>query len=333
MAGIKTGFNEAFWLDADTRDRLLKQDKRCGKFIKPLLVGDDVRGWRTKPVTTWIIYTPIGTDLAEIGPLREHLKQWKPRLEQRALDQAWYELQQAQQRYCRHFEHPKIVYPDIAKEPRFTFDADGRYIDMTAFALPSNDKSLLGILNSKAVWFFLKRTAAVLGDADKGGRLRLKRQYMEKLPIPAATPAQQASIERVVDYLLWLHRQPEVTAGREPRDPVMLAFWEQVVNALVYELFFPAELAAARIFSFFRLVDEAGLRPLAELPTADGRKTCINDAERLTSLRTTFERLNATSHPLRAALFTLAGLDFVRLIEGRTPPGEAIPEPATPASP
>lgn len=174
MAGIKTGFNDAFWLDEATKDSLIAKDGGCRKFIKPLLVGDDVRAWRTKPISTWIIYTPIGTNLNELSPIKHHLQQYKTRLGKRALSQAWYELQQAQQRYCRLFEKPKIVYPDIAKESRFTLDVGGRYIDMTAFALASSDLCLLAILNSKAVWFFLKRTAAVLGDADKGGRLRAK---------------------------------------------------------------------------------------------------------------------------------------------------------------
>jgi hypothetical protein len=229
---------------------------------------------------------------------------------------------------------PKILVPDIADRAAFALDEAGEFAFTSGYGITlragvsESLKFVLGLANSRVLDFFWRKVSTPL----RGGFYRYFTQYIEQLPIPAATPAQQAGIERVVDYLLWLHRQPEVTAGREPRDPVMLAFWEQVVNALVYELFFPAELAAARL-PFFRLVDEAGLRPLAELPTADGRKTCINDAERLTSLRTTFERLNATSHPLRAALFTLAGLDFVRLIEGRTPPGEAIPEPATPASP
>ena len=60
----------------------------------------------------------------------------------------------------------KIVYPDIALEPRFSLDVDGRYPDMTAFSIPSGEYSILAFLNSRALWFFLCRIAAVLGDAD-----------------------------------------------------------------------------------------------------------------------------------------------------------------------
>ena len=228
MAGIKTGFNTAFWLDEATKDALIAKDSGCKKFIKPLLVGDDVRAWKTKQISTWIIYTPIGTDLRDLGPIKNHLQQWKTRLEQRALSQAWYELQQAQQRYCRLFENPKIVYPDIAKEPRFTLDVGGRYIDMTAFALASSDTCLLAILNSKAVWFFLKRTAAVLGDADKGGRLRLKRQFLEKVPIPAVPSEQQILLTRLVERTLSAKQRD---AGAD------VSIMERELNKVVYALY------------------------------------------------------------------------------------------------
>ena len=56
MAGIKTGFNKAFWIDETTKKELILKDKGCKEFIKPLLVGDDVRAWICKPVSRWIIY-------------------------------------------------------------------------------------------------------------------------------------------------------------------------------------------------------------------------------------------------------------------------------------
>ena len=225
--------------------------------------------------------------------------------------------------YWTEFAKPKIVYQEINRTDAFAYDAGGHFLNNKLFMIPAGGPFLLALFCSKLGSWFIHTYSGV----PTGGFLALQWPIMAQFPIPTATPAQQAAIEQIADYLLWLHRQPAVTAGREPRDPVMLAFWEQVINALVYEIFFPAELAAARL-AFFRLVDEAALRPLAELPTADGRKTCINDAERLHSLRTAFERLDARSHPLRAALSTLAGLDFVRLIEGRERPAE-IREPVT----
>ena len=228
MAGIKTGFNKAFWLNEKEKASLISNERGCQKFIKPLLLGDDIRAWHTKPISTWIIYTPIGTNPDLLGPLKAHLHKWKDRLKERALSQEWYELQQAQQRYCKLFESSKIVYPDIAKESRFTFDEQGRYLDMTAFAIASADKSLLAILNSKAVWFFLKQTAAVLGDANKGGRLRLKRQYLEKIPIPHIPQAERAILESLATKIL------NINADKPGSDTSAL---DSEINRVVYGLY------------------------------------------------------------------------------------------------
>ncbi|MCX5840220.1 MAG: hypothetical protein NTY16_01940, partial [Deltaproteobacteria bacterium] len=51
--------------------------------------------------------------------------------------------------YYDAFERPKIIYPDIAKESRFSFDEEGFYSANTTYIIPSADKYLLGILNSK----------------------------------------------------------------------------------------------------------------------------------------------------------------------------------------
>jgi hypothetical protein len=307
MAGIKTGFNEAFWLDAATKRALLSEDRSVSRFIKPLLVGDDIRRFRCKPVSRWIIYTPIGTDQKALGPLKNHLEKWKNRLENRALNQAWYELQQAQQRYCEQFELPKIVYPDIAMESRFTFDPEGAYLDMTAFAIPSADKALLGILNSQVVWFYLKRTAAVLGDADNRGRLRLKRQYIERLPLPEVGKPAFALLNSLVDVLLLLNRHfADNPTAQTTRDPLMVAYWERVLNGLVYELYFPEELHTAGL-RLFDLVASADLPDVTALPEAD----------RLPRLRQKFEELHDGAHPLRIALDKLQTLDTVRIIEGK----------------
>jgi hypothetical protein len=307
MAGIKTGLNEAFWLNAQERRDILHQDKTVCQYIKPMLVGDDIRRFRTKELSRWLIYTPIGTDLKKLGPIRAHLSAWKERLENRALDQAWYELQQAQQRYCRMFERPKIVYPDIAMEPRFTLDKEGRYLDMTAFAIADNSKALLAILNSKVVWFFLKRTAAVLGDADNRGRLRLKRQYIERIPIATPLPHQSPYMEMLCAILMEVNRRiKQDDDNQSSRDPLMLAYWEQILNGLVYELYFPEELHTAGL-NLFDLVRNVGLPSIDSFPASDY----------LSHLRSLFETIYDGAHPLRSALSQLQTLDTVRIIEGK----------------
>jgi hypothetical protein len=163
------------------------------------------------------------------------LAKWRDRLAQRALDQEWFELQQAQLRYSATYERPKIVYPDIALEPRFSMDTEGRYPDMTAFSIPSGDYSLVALLNSSALWFFLCRTAAVLGDADKRGRVRCKTQYISRLPIPPCSSADEARLAKLAERAAKL-----ATAG----DNAAVAGIEREVDEIVYRL---VELTADEI--------------------------------------------------------------------------------------
>ena len=54
---------------------------------------------------------------------------------------------------------------------------------MKGFVLTSSSKFILALLNSSLIWWYLKQICAVLGDPDKVGRLQLKSQYIEKIPI------------------------------------------------------------------------------------------------------------------------------------------------------
>ncbi len=228
MAGIKTGFNTAFWIDAFCREQLITLSPSCSKFLKPLIIGDDIRQWEIGNRNRWIIYTPIGTNPKELGSILIHLEKWKLKLQGRALSQQWWELQQAQFRYCQLFESPKIVYPDIAKSPRFTIDYDGRYLDMTAFAIASESKFLVALLNSRLIWYFLQKTAAVLGDANNGGRLRLKRQYIKEIPIPKASTKVEYELQLLVEQIL---------ATKEKNKNGVIDILENKINQLVYQLY------------------------------------------------------------------------------------------------
>jgi hypothetical protein len=95
-------------------------------------------------------------------------------------------------------------------------------------------------------------------------------------------------------------------AAQTTRDPLMVVYWERVLNGLVYELYFPEELHAAGL-RLFDLVASAALPDVTALPEAD----------RLPRLRQKFEELHDGAHPLRIALDKLQTLDTVRIIEGK----------------
>src|SRR5262249_28041619 len=53
--GILTGLNEAYVIDSTTRDRLVSDDKRLAKLIKPYLRGQDIQRWSSPDTDLFMI--------------------------------------------------------------------------------------------------------------------------------------------------------------------------------------------------------------------------------------------------------------------------------------
>ncbi len=193
LYGIKTGFNEAFIIDRATRDRLVKQDKKSAKLLKPFLKGENVKRWRVEPEGLFLINTPKGkVDIDAYPAIRDWLLPFKPDLEKRATKQEWFELQQAQLAYQPKFEKPKIVYLDIANSAPFAFDDEGAFIDCTVFMIPG-DNFLLAFLNSKTAWFqWIGETPIA-----SGGYIRLKQQYIAPTVLPNTTSQDRGKISKL----------------------------------------------------------------------------------------------------------------------------------------
>ena len=68
----------------------------------------------------------------------------------------------------------------------------------TVFSIPVDDLFLLGVLNSRPAWEFLKNECTVLGDADQNGRLTLQEIFVSKLPIPLAPETEKKQISKLV---------------------------------------------------------------------------------------------------------------------------------------
>jgi hypothetical protein len=300
-AGIKTGLNDAFIIDEALRAELISRHQSSAELIKPFLKGKDIGKWAPTGYGRFIIYTPHGTDISKYPAIREHLLQFKPSLEKRALDQNWFELQQPQLAFVEAYSSAKIIYPNVALGCRFAWN-EASYLDMTAFCIASNDISLLPILNSSVMEFFFSH----LGIERRGGYQEFKTQYVRELPIPVYLKRHASSLVLLTSALVWLKRHfashPE---AQTTRDPLMLAYWEQVLNGLVYELYFPQEVRGVGV-QIFDLAEQAILPDI----------NSISELKRLKKLRDAFEDVYDGSHPLRIALAKIQTLDIVRIIEG-----------------
>lgn len=193
LYGVKTGLNEAFVIDRATRDRLVAADSRSADLLKPFLRGEDVKRWRVESEDLFLINTPKGKiDIDAYSAVRDWLLPFKPELERRATTQEWWELQQAQLAYQGYFEKPKIAYQDITSGNPFAYDDSEAFLANTCYFLPLNDLALLAYLNSKVTWFILR----ALTNIARGGYLRLRSDFVERLPIPTSVGPSAAGLAR-----------------------------------------------------------------------------------------------------------------------------------------
>lgn len=192
--GIKTGCNEAFFIDQYTRSKLIESDPKSAEIIKPLVVGDDIRKYEINYQENFLIFTRRGININEYPSIKKHLEKFKNKLEpkpelhsgtwpgRKAGNYKWYEIQDTVD-YWTFFEHHKIIYPVIASSSRFMLDNQGYFPNDKCFIIPCSDFYLLALLNSKLLFNVTKLMVSVLGDEDAGGRLELRSIHLQNIPI------------------------------------------------------------------------------------------------------------------------------------------------------
>ena len=235
LRGVVTGLNEAFVIDTPTRDRLCAQDPRSAELLRAFLEGRDLKRWRAEPRGLWLIYIPKNRVRIDDYPaIRDWLLPFKERLEKRATKQEWFELQQAQEAYVPAFEGPKIIYGHFQDTRSFSVGETSSYVNNKVYFVPTGDRALLGLLNSKVLWMdFASRGTAV-----RNGWREAMAQYIEPLPIPEMTDeqreavaalaqdAQAAAERRLALQLAVARRLPDLCPpGRTPKIPGRLAEW------------------------------------------------------------------------------------------------------------
>ena len=172
----------------------MKADPKSERLIKPLAMGDSAYKWCTVDRGNWLIYIPRDSiDIDDFPSIKKHLLPFRSSLESRALDQKWFELQQAQPGYEKFYKSKKIVFRDISDRPTFSFSANELYLDMTCFCIPTDDLALLSLINSRLAWFFWKEMTPEL----RGGFFRLKRQFVRQMPIPTIPKAARLELSRL----------------------------------------------------------------------------------------------------------------------------------------
>ncbi len=265
--GLKTGFNEAFEVTAAQRAALTKSSAASKALIKPFLGGQDIRRYIINDEGRFLIVIPCGWTRQqmtkqrkaaatfsereawdwfshEYPKLAEHLTPFTDALHKRQ-DQGdyWWELRPCD--YYEYFDARKIIFPDICKGPRFYLDRTGIYLSNTAYCLGTDDRYLLGVLNSRLFWFAISNISIPFGIRAGEYRYRLIYQYMEKVPIRVIDPSDKSDkaahdqIVKLVEQMLELHKR--LSAAKTPPEKTVLerqiSATDTQIDRLVYDLY------------------------------------------------------------------------------------------------
>jgi hypothetical protein len=252
-------------------------------------------------------------ELADRFPLAwEYLKRNRKVLEDREdgkfKDSEWYRFGRTQN--LGLWEQSKLMVPymitrlgaylDVADHYYFINVTTGGY-GITTQSAKCSLPLLCALMNSPVLDFVFKRVSTTF----HGGYFAANRQYIDELPIASATEVQEVLVTKLVEYLHWLNRylhgRPDAGTAR---DALMSGYWEQLLNGLVYELYYPEELHKRGLHIF-------ELTAQAELPQLDS----LSEGVRLERFRSLFETIYDNSHPIRGALHSLRSLEVVRIIE------------------
>ena len=229
--GILTGLTDAFLTDAT-----LSHNNN----VVPFLQGRDIKPYSTPIVSKYLIRFPKGYTRKMVGlntaseevawqKIKERFPDIANKLEPYAVrgrnrgdkGEYWWELRACD--YYDQFDKPKIMYQAFQVKPCFIYDEQGLYCNNSMWIMPTDNKALLGILNSKMGWWLISKFCTQI---QNGYQLIWK--YFGQIPIPSTSPSQQQPIIALVDKIL---------AAKKLDSRADTGAWEAEIDFLVYKLY------------------------------------------------------------------------------------------------
>ncbi len=251
--GIKTGLNEAFIIDTETRNKILanctteEERKRTEEIIKPILKGGNIKRYCYEWKGLWIILAYFGfyKEAYLYTSIVEHLKKFEEQLKNRGQcryargcksqinkdytgQHHWLELDNnPTKNYLCEFEKEKLVWTAVNSKYSFTIVPPGYYFDNSVFMITGNNLKLwCAIFNSKLIRKYLEFIFSSEENYTYGSK-----ESMEQVVMPIVTPDNQVivnQIESLVDQILDLKKQ------NPNKDTSSL---ESQIDKLVYKLY------------------------------------------------------------------------------------------------
>lgn len=228
--GILTGFNEAFIIDEETKNKLILEDKKSKEIIKPLLRGRDIKRYSYDYQGLYLINTHNGVKSENINrinindypAIKNHLQKYYKQLEKR-LDKGDTPYNLRNCAYLKEFEKEKVFCKAIGFNLAFTIAEKDLIISApSSFFISNMNKYFVGILNSKLIKYFIYKYS----DRTGAGDIMLNVQSLEKIPIPEPNENTLKEIEGLVDKVIKVKGE-----GGDSLE------FEKKIDLLVYKLY------------------------------------------------------------------------------------------------
>ena len=242
-SGILTGYNKAFVIDESKRQQLIDDNTVSNELIKPLLV----LGQKWKTGLTYLIWIPSSQNrhwpwsdaenewearwiFEKVYPaISAHLKLYENQLKRRSHQGEFYWELTPNNLYSMS-KHSKIVYPRTGSSMRAAYDASEALPLFPGLFIPTEDLSLLAILNSTLFDWYVKIYRN--SKPDDRNRSDFKNAFMKNVPIAARTEEQKVNLSQLVQQIL------------AAPDSAAVPDFEKKIDVLVYKLY---ELTDAEI--------------------------------------------------------------------------------------
>jgi len=208
--GVKTGLNDVYVIDEATRAKLIQKHPSSKEILKPILRGEDLRPWYQIDSQQYLVWAYQGIEIDNYPAIKEHLLPHEAALAKRsdAVNLKWYELRPCD--YYSEFDKPKIIWPEIGKLPRMSFDTQGHYINNKSCLISNSTLpiySLLGILQSRVLWFTISQIAVPLRLRAGLWQYQLTQQFARRLPIPELSAEQESGLAEQAEAITALAQE------------------------------------------------------------------------------------------------------------------------------
>lgn len=318
FTGIQTSKDTIYFLFdcIEKEDTIIGYSKELNKqveiekaLLKPLLKGDDVHRYNKLKTNKMVVfpYKFVDEDEHKVAKLFDeleiktcyplgysYLKDVENILRKREkgrfnIDGAWF--QYGRKQGINSANNEKLIAPDISLKGNFTHDKRGEFYSTTtnygyikSIHTSESYKFLLSIMNSQLLWWYLVNTGTVLAN----GYFRFKPNYLKPFRVPIiSNKSTQKTFETLVDFVFYLKDTSNPLLINQSNNLFIAKEIEQIIDALVFELYFPEDFKKAGI-EILKFAQE-------EFQSIEG----LTEEEKKEIILNTYIRLTEKKNPLR----------------------------------